>query len=202
MQTTCIFDCEFLTAEGAPSRFWCGPHDPDPVIAQIGAVRLGLEADFPILDTLRTFVVPMDRWGNRYQLDPLFSRLTGITETQIDTEGVRLAEALDNLATFRGAARLWSWGKDELNMMAISCYIEGITPPIPARDFGNAVALLLKAGVPLEDLFRMRSDRLSAYFHIEHPPLRSHDACDDALNVAYTLQHLLRDNRLSPADLT
>lgn len=33
--------------EGAQRRFWCAAHDPDPVIAQIGAVTLGLEGDFP-----------------------------------------------------------------------------------------------------------------------------------------------------------
>ena len=46
MSYTVIYDCEFLTAPGAPQRFWCGPHDPDPVVAQVGAVLLGLEGDF------------------------------------------------------------------------------------------------------------------------------------------------------------
>nr|WP_275078093.1 hypothetical protein [Pseudovibrio sp. W64] len=40
MKTAVVFDCEFLTSEGAQRRFWCAPFDPDPVIAQIGAVKL------------------------------------------------------------------------------------------------------------------------------------------------------------------
>ena len=45
MKTAIIFDCEFLAIEGSPQRFWCGPFDPDPVVAQIGAVRCDCSAD-------------------------------------------------------------------------------------------------------------------------------------------------------------
>jgi hypothetical protein len=31
---------------------------------------------------------------------------------------------------FSEGARFWSWGKDELNMVAISCYVAGIPAPI------------------------------------------------------------------------
>lgn len=84
----------------SPRRFRCAAHDPDPVIAQIGAVRLGLGNDFPILDTFRSYVVPVDRHGQRYALDPFFTRLTGITERNIDEDGVSLADALGELDAF------------------------------------------------------------------------------------------------------
>jgi hypothetical protein len=38
------------------------------------------------------------------------------------------------------------------------------------------------------------------YYGVERPPLRGHDALDDALSIAYTLQHLLRIGALSPQD--
>lgn len=195
-----VFDCEFLTADGAPSRFWCGPYDPDPVVAQIGVVKIGLDADFPLLDTLRIHVVPRTRYGERSTLDPLFTRLTGITEHVIDTQGVSLAEALDQTMAFAAGAKLWSWGKDEFNMVAISCYVEGIPPPIPATQFGNACQLLLKAGMPYDDIKRTRSNTLADYYQLEHPPLRGHDALDDALSVAYVVQHLLRQGSLTSTD--
>jgi hypothetical protein len=78
MKTAIAFDCEFLCREGSQRRFWCGANDPDPVIAQIGAVKLGLEGNFPILDTFMAYVVPIDRNGNRYPLDPFFTKLTGM----------------------------------------------------------------------------------------------------------------------------
>ncbi|MFK7791543.1 MAG: exonuclease, partial [Devosiaceae bacterium] len=56
--------------------------------------------------------------------------------------------------------------------------------------------LLLAAGMPMEDLARTPSNKLAEYYAVSHPPLRGHDARDDALSVAYTLQHLLREGRL------
>lgn len=169
-------------------------------MAQIGVVKLGLEDDFPILDTLRLFVVPIDRNGQRIPLGPFFTRLTGITESDIDADGVSLDKALQDLVIFSDGARFWSWGKDEFNMIAISCYVEGFAPPIPATRFGNACDLLLKAGMPYADLKKTRSNALAAYYGIKHPELKKHDALDDALSVAYVTQHLLADGRLSPVD--
>ncbi len=196
MKTAIVFDCEFLCLEGSQRRFWCAAHDPDPVIAQIGAVKLGLDGDIPVLDRFSAYVRPVDRFGDRYRLDPFFTALTGITEDDIETRGVDLADALDAVDRFSDGARFWSWGKDELNMVAISCYVAGIPPSIPAGRFDNAVKLLLAAGMPIEDLARTPSNKLADYYGVEHPPLRGHDALDDALSVAYTLQYLLRTGRL------
>ena len=151
---------------------------------------------------MRTYIVPKDRNGNRIPLDPFFTRLTGISDDNIDTHGVSLAEALDKTASFSDGAKLWSWGKDEFNMVAISCYVAGLVPPIPATQFGNACDLLLKAGMPYEDLKTTRSNTLAAYYELNHPDLRAHDALDDALSVAYVLQHLLIQGALSAADFT
>lgn len=198
MKCAVIYDCEFLTADGAPMRFWNGPRDPDPIVAQIGAVKLELGGNFELGETMRSYVVPLGRDGTRCALDPLFVRLTGVTEDRIDAEGQPLPDALSALDAFSGGARLWSWGKDELNMVAISCYVAGVVPPIPVGRFGNACDLLLAAGMPYDDLKTTRSNTLAAYYEVEHPPLRGHDALDDALGVAYTLQHLLRSGALTP----
>lgn len=196
MKTAIVFDCEFICVEGSQRRYWCAAHDPDPVIAQIGAVKLGLENDFPISGTYRVFVRPIDRFGDRYAIDPFFSKLTGITEETIREEGIDLADALAGFDSFADGAMCWSWGKDELNMIAVSCYVAGIPPPIPAPRFDNAVKLFVAAGMPMEDIARTRSNELVRYYGIEHPPLQGHDALDDALSVAYALQHLLKIGKL------
>jgi Exonuclease len=202
MDEAVIFDCEFLTVEDAPRRFWCGPFDPDPVIAQIGAARIGLRDDFPILDTKRIYVKPINRYGSPYPIDPFFTKLTGVTEDVIAEQGIALEDALNELDRFSNGASFWSWGKDELNMMAISCYVADVRPIIPAYRFDNACKLLLKAGMPNDDMKTVRSNMLADYYGIEHPPLRGHDALDDALSVAYVLQHLLRGGQLSPGAAT
>lgn len=197
MKSAVVFDCEFLCIEGSLGRFWCGPRDPDPVVAQIGAVQLGLEGDYPLLDTYRVFVSFPDRSGRPFAIDPYFTRLTGITKADLATKGVGLGEALAGLDRFSGGARLWSWGKDELNMVAVSCYVAGLQPPIPAGRFGNMTALVTAAGMPPEDLATMRSSMLADYYGVEHPALEAHDALDDARSLAYALQHLLRAGKLS-----
>lgn len=159
----------------------------------------GLCRLFPLLGTYKAYICPVDRHGERYAIDPFFTRLTGITGEIIDVEGVPLQEALSSFDSFTEGAQCWSWGKDELNMVAISCYVAGMQPPIPANRFDNAVKLLLAAGMPLEDLAKTPSNRLADYYGVEHPPLQGHDALDDALSVSYTLQHLLRGGKLTPA---
>jgi DNA polymerase III epsilon subunit-like protein len=198
MKMAIVFDCEFLCVQGSQSRFWCGAHDPDPVIAQIGAVKLGLENDFPLLDTYRAYVHPIDRYGKRYAIDPFFTQLTGITEEDVWAEGLPLQQALAGIDRFSEGARFWSWGKDELNMVAISCYVAGVQPSIPANRFDNAVKLVIAAGMPIEDIAKTSSNKLADYYCVEHPPLQGHDALDDALSVAYALQHLLKIGKLQP----
>ncbi len=196
-----IYDCEFLTNETSPRRFWCGPTDPDPVIAQIGAARLDLTDNFEISETFSTFVSPVDRHGAKYALDPFFTQLTGITEQDIAGKGQPLEPALRAADAFSRGAKFWSWGKDEFNMIAISCYVAGIPAIIPAPRFDNVCKLISKAGMPPEDMNQVRSNTLADYYKIDHPPLKGHDALGDALSVAYALQHLLRNGSLAAADL-
>ncbi|MFN7222675.1 MAG: exonuclease [Paracoccaceae bacterium] len=200
MESAIVFDCEFLTTEGAQTRFWGGPHDPDPVVAQIGAVRISLSGSFPVIDQIRLYITPKDRCGQPCGLDPYFTALTGISAQDLGREGQPLEQALTRLCAFAQGTKLWSWGKDEFNLMAISCYVENITPPLPVTQFGNATTLLLQAGMPLGDVTRTRSSGLADYYHLPHPPLRAHDALDDALSIATVLQHLLRAGALKPAD--
>lgn len=200
MDVAILFDCEFLVSEGAQRRFWCGPYDPDPVIAQIGAVKIGLSGDFPILGKFNCFVKPVDRTGAAYALDPLFTKLTGITDDTLTSNGETLAIALEMLDAFSETAKLWSWGKDEFNMVAISCYVANIKPVIPVTRFDNACKLLLKSGMPYDDVQKTRSHQLASYFDVEHPPLQTHNALDDALSIGYVAQHLLRAGSLRATD--
>ncbi len=197
-QTAVIYDCEFATAPGAPQRFWCGPMDPDPIVFQIGAVRMSLSAPFDALERFEVLISPLGRDGTALELHPLNAKLTGVTEDRLAAEGVPLAEALLRLETFAERDMLWAWGKDEFNMMAISCYVAGIAPPLPATRFGNAPELFVKAGVPLDDIHGLRSNTMLDYFGLSLPDARGHDALGDARMVAEVLRHLLQSGALSP----
>ncbi len=195
-----LFDCEYLTADGAMSRYWAGPTDPDPLVVQIGAVNLALENDFKILGSTKIHIQPLDRFGKQPKLDPFFSELTGITQTEMDDKGIPLKDALDQFEAFSADCNIWSWGKDELNLLGITCFVGGVTPPMAASRFGNAKTLMVKAGMAEEDIAATTSGQLAAHFDIPTDDQRHHDALDDALSIARTLQHLLRQGRLNPSD--
>ncbi len=196
-----ILDAEFLAVPDSHTRLWCGPQDPDPLCVQIGAVMLDLTPPFDLGQTFATHVAPTDRAGNPAMPDPFLTRLTGVTPEDV-AAAPPIDQALDRLDTFADSARIWSWGKDELWMVAVSCYIAGTAPPIPPDRFGNAAALILKAGIPPETLATTRSNELAPRYVPDAPPLREHDALDDARSVALTLQHFLRTDRITAADFT
>lgn len=199
-RTATIFDCEYLTVDGAMSRYWAGPTDPDPVVAQIGAVKLSLDDGFRIGGSKKIYIRPTDRDGGKLTLDPYFSELTGISQAEMDQNGVGLAEALSQFDRFSEGGMFWSWGKDELNLLGISCFVNGIVPPIQARRFGNAKSLMVRAGMSLRDIESTTSGQLARRFAIPQDDRRHHDALDDARSIAYTLQHFLRNGQLSHSD--
>ena len=200
MRAVVVYDCEFLTAPGAPQRFWCGPDDPDPLTIQIGAVRVSLEAPFDVTGPVGWFVLPVNRDGQRVPLDPLVTRLTGITEAVLDTEGVALVDALQALKDFAAGDPLLAWGKDELLSFAPALFVQGATSPIPARQFRSAVPLLVAAGEPPETVATLRSHTICAHFGLPQAGT-AHDARGDAMSVAAVLQHLLASGRLSAVDV-
>lgn len=201
MRSIVLYDCEFLTAPGAPQRFWCGPDDPDPLTIQIGAVRLSLDAPFEVSAPVGWYVFPMDRDGQRVALHSLVTKLTGITEEHLDQEGLPLADALCALDRFSEGAPLLAWGKDELLSLAASLFVQNAASPIPAHRFRSAVPLVVTAGEPVETVETLRSNTICAHFGLPNAG-QAHDARGDALSVAHALRHLLASNRLSALDVT
>lgn len=202
MTKVVVLDTEYLSAAGTMGRFWSGPGDPDPNLVQIGAVLLDIADQARILDQINILIAPVDRAGKPCQLDPYFTDLTGITNQDIATHGLPLAQGLAQFESFSQGANCWSWGKDELIMIAVSCFVSGISPPMRIGRFGNVKDLFVKAGVPLADINRLSSGALSQHFGVIHDALHHHNALDDALSISYTLQHLLKTGRLSADDFS
>lgn len=199
MQSVVVYDCEFLTAPGAPQRFWCGPHDPDPLCVQIGAVTLSLQAPFVVSKPEGWYVLPVDRDGAVVPVHPLLTKLTGIDDALLAREALPLAEAMAALERFSQGAPLLSWGTDDVLTLSTSLFVQGLTSPIPAPRFRSAVPLLLAAGEPADTVVQLRSNTICDHFGIDAPGA-AHDARADAASVALVLQHLLTQNRLSQDD--
>jgi hypothetical protein len=69
------------------------------------------------LNDRKQYIEPIDRFGNRYPIDPFSTKLTEITEGDIQAQGALLQEALAALDRLSDGA--WLWGNDELNMIAL-----------------------------------------------------------------------------------
>lgn len=193
-----MYDAEFLTAPGAPQRFWCGPNDPDPLTIQLGAVRLSLEPPFAVSYPKNWAVRPVDRHGNVVPVDPLVTHLTGLTDAVL-AEGLPLVMALQELDRYADGDQLYAWGKDELLTLAASLFVLGAASPIPSTRFQSAVPLLVAAGESEEVVKGLRSHTICGHFGLDQPG-RAHDAGGDALSVATVLAHLLTTGRLHAAD--
>ncbi len=150
-----------------------------------------------MLATFECLVRPPARNGGTSAVPPFFEKLTGVSADRINAEGVDLSVALSQLEDFADGGPFWSWGKDEFNLLAISCFVAGITPPISVKRFGNAVHLLRLAGVPDDELVTLRSNTMTDYFDLPRPKRPGHDALGDAESVALVLQHLIRTDRLA-----
>ncbi len=201
MSKLVIFDTEYLSCDGAMYRLWSAAHDPDPLLVQIGAVLLDLSDTARIADTLNVLVTPRDRQGRICGLDPYFVELTGITNNRLRAEGVPLAHALNMLNHFAQGTGFWSWGKDELFALGVSCFLQNVTPSIAPSRFHNLKSVALSAGMPEVDIGVTNSAGLSGYFGVNLPNLHEHDALDDALSLSHAVLHLLDEGRITLRDL-
>lgn len=200
MNKITIFDTEYLSVEGSMRRFWSGPNDPDPTVVQIGAVKVDLDRNCAIEGTARILIQPKARNGLNCSIGDYLSELTGITDDEINRSGVSLSQALFEFDEFSEGSDLWSWGKDELILIAISCFINGIESPISARRFGNCKKLLMSAGMTEDDIANTNSGQLQKHFGLGGESQREHDALDDAISIARTLRRLMEDEKLSKND--
>ena len=122
-ETRDFFDCEFRVDDGSQQRFWCGPYDPDPTVVQVGAVKLRLDKNFDIQAAFHELIVPVNRAGDLQNISQAFSDLTGLSQEKVEREGIKLDQALNRFESFSGGAPIFPWGKDELKLIAISCFV-------------------------------------------------------------------------------
>ena len=170
-----VFDLEWIAWEGAWQREWSGPGEYREIV-QIGAVRV---ADgFTEVDSLNLLVRP--------RLNPILSdyfiALTGIPQSDLDRNGVDIAEALDLLEQFCGdEAKVCSNGPDHL-VIEENCQMFGLPVPLQGRWCNVNGKLCALTGRD-----RIVSSDLNAVLDLGHDDARAHDALEDARAIARAL---------------
>tara|TARA_R110000868_G_scaffold33761_2_gene122269 strand:+ start:250 stop:825 length:576 start_codon:yes stop_codon:yes gene_type:complete len=119
-----IMDLEWTAWEGSRQRTWSAPGE-EMEIVQIGAVRL---ADTPALEELDAFDI-LVRPRINPKLDRYFTDLTGITQDQLDREGVDLKVALAEFTEFVGPSTGALGFGDEFSHIATNCQLYGLANP-------------------------------------------------------------------------
>ena len=101
-----LYDTEFTTWAGALERRWSGPNEFREVV-QIGAMRI----DAATLQPLASFDVLVKPVKNPHVSD-YFTCLTGITQAQIDADGLDFTTALARFRDFIGKDQAAAYGND------------------------------------------------------------------------------------------
>lgn len=176
-----IFDLEFTAWEGSQERDWSEPWETREII-QIGAIRVKDDAALTEVDRFLCYVSPTQN----SELSDYITKLTGIDQETLDTEGFAFDEAFDVFMAFcDGARAILSYSGDP-EVVAENCRINGIAEPDWPR-FGNIQPVLgNRAGRPFAET---SSCYLPSLVGLETEG-REHDALDDADAIITTLRVL------------
>ena len=108
---TVIYDLEYTTWPGAVERSWSGKDEYREII-RIGAISIDLD-NLQEIEALDVFVKP--------SVNPILSdyctKLTDITNEQIQTEGMEFHEALYEFVNFVGKRNIFCYGVDILHIL-------------------------------------------------------------------------------------
>lgn len=193
-----IYDTEYWTTEGAPSRCWNGIYDQPPLLIQIGAFKIATTESLPILGEYTSYLVPRDAEGHQVEITKFFTELTRITPEDIDLKGKNLESVMDEFKQFCGNDRLYSFGHDMLRTIVPSCFVQRITCPFDPQNARDIRHIFKRAGLSDEDLNRNSSGTLAEYLGVEmdssHYP---HDSRKDAFSLLLAARKLYDENRLS-----
>ena len=174
-----VFDLEWTAWEGSRERNWSGP-DEHREVYDIGAAFVS-GPSFEVKDTFRRLVtleiVP--------SLPTYSSKLTGISQEDIDREGIPFSQAIEEFDAFTQGADLYNWGTGDPVAIAESCQLKNIKNPFEGR-VHDIRPVFSSRGIPTDtymsstivEAFGKKNERVS------------HQGLDDALNIVEGLRLL------------
>ena len=179
-----IFDMEWTTWEGAQERKWGGPNEYRE-ITQIGAILVDGETLEEKAHSL-LFVKPV----KNPIVSEFFTKLTGITQQEIDEKGMTLPAALAALKTFAGDREFYCFGSDGKRVME-NCALLEIQSPFPAERFHNVKEVFQANGI---DTTGYMSSTITQAFGVE-PDRHAHDGLSDSRSILDALRLLVQQKK-------
>jgi inhibitor of KinA sporulation pathway (predicted exonuclease) len=187
--TIVVFDLEYTSWKGSRDGNWSRPCEQREIV-QFGAVKARLlNRRFKAIATFDRLVHPLIN----PKLSNHFVNLTGITQEQLELEGVPFARAWEAFCAFcADAAQIWCVGRDGevLRENFALRQIDGVFPA-PCFDIRPALAKALDLK---ED--EVVSSRLPGLLQFELIG-QAHQAVSDARAVLNALDHLAKAGKLA-----
>ena len=174
-----LFDTEYTAWEGSMARGWSNPGEYRELV-QIGAVRVENQT-LAELDAFTIFAKP----EKNPALSDFFITLTGITQEDVDRQGVRFPEAIQKFVVWTDDDPLFSWGGDAAILEENSGF-HGLPNPFPPNRCADIRPLFRDAGIPTTGY---ASSTIVRAFGTE-PARRAHNALNDARQILDALRLL------------
>ncbi len=151
-----ILDLEYTAWEGSVARSWSEPWEWREIV-QIGALTVDAPRFTP-RDELEILVKPQ----RNPSLSDYFQKLTGITQADVDAEGVTFVAALEKLVSFLAAVEIVMFNGYDGRILRENCAFNGVAFPLAAErmfDFRSLLASTLS--LPLQALVSSRLPKLA-----------------------------------------
>lgn len=178
-----VFDLEWTSWPGFLQSGFSMPGKHCEIV-QMGAVKLDAHAGFQEIGSFEALVKPV----LHPELSEYFVALTGITQAEVDREGLPFAEALARFVAFaEGEADvLGSFGGDE-HFIAQNCGFHDIVVPAVFRRAVN-LRPLFSAYLGIPDSETVSSEMPGRFGLV--PEGRAHGGLADSRRIAQALRHL------------
>ncbi len=176
-----VCDFEWTAWPGCLQHGWIPPEYRE--IVQMGAAIVRADtSDFSELDTFVILVKP----NRNPVLSDYFINLTGITQEEVDRNGVSFPEALQRFHRWCGSRSLYSFGKDDPVVLSENCELSDVKFPFDLSKFFDIRETFSRFGIPAEDY--SSGTILEAFGKRTIRP--AHNALNDVLTIIDGLREL------------
>lgn len=170
-----IYDTEYTSWEGSKERGWSGPNEHKELI-QLGAIKV---KDLVEVDSLLLYIKPTVN----PELSQFIIKLTGVTQADVDSNGVSFSEAYEIFSIWKGEQTGFAFGLDDQVMQVNhDLYQTGIT--IPEDAYGDIRVFFNEVGI---DTAQYMSSTIPEAFGLIPPPA-GHDALNDTRSILMALK--------------
>lgn len=213
-QNIILADFEILSDSYSFKNGWNDVHGVDPSVIQIGAMKVRLNEAFDQEDTFDVLIRPTDIYGHPVALTRHIQDLTGISQEDMNQQGMALSDACEAFAQFIQDNPIFTYSRTfDYTKLTMSMVHQKLYDRLfPVTQFRDIRPLFIKGGVPEERIPQnqsgntpdgpiVNSGSLLTFFDIEPPHSHmEHNALHDVLSMHAVLQNLIKQRKICIRD--